>query len=139
MCVVAVKGRVTTLGGFYMGRQGTPRDNNDGIVLALAPARSARGIREALISYPHFFFYLLLFFYRNKTTLIKPFPRFYCTERTPHVIWSLVVLSEHSSEDKRADGFGRRTGIYYFVLFLLPVLGVTSYASCPPINHVSCG
>ena len=47
---------MTVLGGFYMGRQGTPRDNNDGIVLALAPARSARGIREALISYPHFFF-----------------------------------------------------------------------------------
>lgn len=41
----------TCFSGFYMGRQGTtPRDNNDGIVLALAPARSARGIREALIS-----------------------------------------------------------------------------------------
>jgi len=55
--VVAVKeGKGDLLDGFYMGRHGTPRDNNDGIVLALAPARSARGIREALISYPQFFF-----------------------------------------------------------------------------------
>jgi hypothetical protein len=36
--------------GFIWAGKVPPRDNNDGIVLALAPARSARGIREALIS-----------------------------------------------------------------------------------------
>ena len=117
------------------GREGTPpreEINNDGIVLALAPAtRSARGIREALTVYHSVFFpiYQEMITHRMFDT-----PSFPCNFGPV-----LVHFRGHSSEGQKSERIWDtgRTGMILFRPFSFARFGVTSYASCHPINHVS--
>ena len=111
------------------GQEGNPPKgeiNNDGIVLALAPAtRSARGIREALISYHSFFLKTIT---QSNVWFDTSLPPPQQGGPSMLIFGSLSsYIPSHSSEGtkERTESEQGATGILLFrpfILFRLPVL-----------------